>query len=307
MKDNLFSVIITTHNSKNYVDKTIKSVINQNFNDYEIILVDDCSKDGTVELVKKNYKNKIKIFSTKKNFGGPAKSRNIGINKSKGDWISFLDGDDYWFQNRLSHFSKLILSNPECEVFCSNEITVNKIYKSKKIINHGPYTPNFFEDLLLRGNRLSPSATIIKKKFITKNDILFDISKKMIGVEDYDFWLNLSKNHAKFFFTSRILNTYVIHNENITNNSHKHMNNTINVIRKNFRYSNNLKKKIYMARIFDIKYSFTINQLLKKKKIIQNIYKFLAQSIKNPVLSTIFILNKINEKIHIKKFIFYNW
>ena len=307
MKNNLFSIIITSYNSSHYIDRTINSVTKQNFKDYEIILVDDCSNDGTIDLVKKNYGSRIKIFSTKKNFGGPAISRNIGINKSSGNWISFLDADDFLFKNRLSFFNELIFSNPAFEVYCSNEILLDKINKKKKIINHGPFSQNFFEDLLIEGNRLSPSASVIKKDFIIKNNILFDDSQKIIGVEDYDFWLNLSKNNAKFFFTAKILNAYVIHDQNITNNSKQHLENTLNVINKNFKYNKNIEKKKYLKRIFNIKYSFSINHLFKKKDFIQNFYKFLTQSTKNPVLSLEFILKKLYEKIHLKKFIFNIW
>ena len=304
MKTNLFSIIITSHNSSHYIDRTIKSVTRQNFKDYEIILVDDCSIDGTIDLVKKNYGDKIKILSTKKNFGGPAISRNIGINISKGNWISFLDADDYWFKNRLSFFNELILGNPDFEVYCSNEILLNKINKKKKIINHGPFSLNFFEDLLIEGNRLSPSASVVKKDFIIKNNILFDTSQKMIGVEDYDFWLNLSKNKAKFFFTEKILNAYIVHDQNITNNSAKHLENTLNVINKNFKYCKNLEKKKYLERVFNVKYSFTINYLFKKENFIKNFYKFLTHSAKNPILSLKYILKKFYEKFHSKKFIF---
>ena len=165
MENKLFSVIITTYNSSHYIDKTIKSVTKQNFKDYEIILVDDCSDDGTIDLVKKNYSNIIKIFSTKKNFGGPAQSRNIGIQNSNGKWISFLDGDDYWFQNRLKHFSNLVLTNSDYNIFCSNELLFNNNNKKKIKIYHGPSTDNFFKNLLINGNKLSPSATIVEKKF----------------------------------------------------------------------------------------------------------------------------------------------
>ena len=66
MQNSLFSVIITSYNSSNYINRTIKGVINQNFKNYEILLVDDCSNDGTPDLVKKNYGDIVKIFSTKK-------------------------------------------------------------------------------------------------------------------------------------------------------------------------------------------------------------------------------------------------
>ena len=72
-----FSIIITTFNSAPHINKTIKGVIKQKFNDYEIILVDDCSTDNTLDLINKDYGKKIRTFSTDKNFGGPAKSRNL--------------------------------------------------------------------------------------------------------------------------------------------------------------------------------------------------------------------------------------
>jgi|TARA_B110000027_G_scaffold70141_1_gene74984 teichuronic acid biosynthesis glycosyltransferase TuaG len=307
MKKILFSIIITSHNARHYIDKTIRSVTKQNFKNYEIILVDDCSNDGTIDLVKKNYNNQIKIFTTKTNFGGPAKSRNIGINESNGSWISFLDADDFWFQNRLSFFNKLIFYNPGFEVFCSNEILINKINKRKKVINHGPFSVNFFEDLLIKGNRLSPSASLVKKDFLVKNNITFDTNQNLIGVEDYDFWLNLSKNKAKFFFTPTILNAYVIHDQNITNNSKKHLENTLHVIEKNFQYYDDSKKKKYLERVFNVKYSFSINHLFKKENFFQNFIQFLTHSTKNPILSTKFILKKLNEKIYFKKPILNIW
>ena len=293
MENNLFSVIITTHNSSQYIDRTIKSVIKQNFRNYEIILVDDCSDDNTVNLVKNNYGNTLKIFSTKRNFGGPAQSRNIGIQNSSGTWISFLDGDDYWFQNRLKHFNNLILANQTCDVFCSNELLFNTNNKKKIRIYHGPSTDNFFKNLLINGNKLSPSATIVKKKFLLDRSIFFDEDKNLIGVEDYDFWLNLSKNKARFFFTNKILNIYIIHEENITNNTKKHMENSINVINKHFKILKTYNPKDRFIRIYNIRVSFLINQIKKKKNLFINLFNFVVIITINPYKFFLFLLNKI--------------
>ena len=120
-----FSIIITTYNARRYIEKTITSVLRQDFKDYEILLVDDCSNDETLDYVKKKFTDKVKIFSTKKNFGGPAESRNIGIKNSQGKWIAFLDGDDFWFEDKLSYFNEMILSKPNYEVYCSTEILID--------------------------------------------------------------------------------------------------------------------------------------------------------------------------------------
>ena len=293
MKNKFFSVIVTTYNSSKYIEKTINSILKQNFLDYEIILVDDCSNDDTIELVKKQFSNHVKILSTDKNFGGPAKSRNIGIQYSSGQWISFLDADDFWFQSRLKQFHKYIINNPNFEVFCSNEMLYNLKNKKKNKINHGPYSENFFDDLLIKGNRLSPSATVINKEFIFKNKIFFDIDKNLIGVEDYDLWLNLSKKKARFFFFNKILSLYVIHENNITHNSKKHLENTINVLNKNFKLLNSFNNKIYSKRIFDLKVSFLINELLKNNHFFLNTFNFFILAIKNPINLLKFLFNKL--------------
>ncbi len=293
MENNLFSVIITTHNSSHYIDRTIKSVIKQNFKNYEIILVDDCSDDRTIDLVKKNYSNIIKIFSTKKNFGGPAKSRNIGIQNSNGIWISFLDGDDYWFQDRLKHFNNLISTNQTYDIFCSNELLFNNSDKKKIKIYHGPSSEFFFQDLLINGNKLSPSSTIVKREFLLNKNVFFDEDRNLIGVEDYDFWLNLAKNNAKFFFTNKILNIYVIHEKNITNNAKKHMENTINVINKYFKFLKTYDPKDRFIRIFNIKVSFYINQIIRKKNLFHNLFNIVMIITINPYKFFLFLLNKI--------------
>ncbi len=294
MRNNFFSIIITTFNSALYINKTINGIIKQNFSNYEIILVDDCSTDNTLNLINKNFGKKIQIFSTDKNFGGPSKSRNIGIEKSSGEWISFLDGDDFWFQNRLHYFYQFIKKYPEKDIFCSNEMMLNIETGKKNKILHGPYTENFFSNLLINGNKLSPSATIIRADFIKKKKIFFDEKPELIGVEDYDFWLNLAKNNANFYFINKTLNVYKIHKKNISNDSKKHMENTINVINKNFRFleTNNRDKK-YSYRIYIIRFSFLINQIKKKKNVLTNLIKAVFSGIINPIFTIRFVMKKI--------------
>ena len=94
MKKKYISVIIPTYNCKSYVKYTIESVINQTYKNFELIIIDDCSTDGTYEYISKLIKNinvKARILKTKKNSGTVAHPRNIGVKESKGDLICFLD------------------------------------------------------------------------------------------------------------------------------------------------------------------------------------------------------------------------
>jgi glycosyltransferase involved in cell wall biosynthesis len=92
-----FSVIIPIYNKEKDVETTIKSVLNQTYVDYEVILVDDGSTDNSLNIVNAIEDDRIQIF-TKQN-EGVSKTRNYGITKSKAEYIAFLDADDYWYPN----------------------------------------------------------------------------------------------------------------------------------------------------------------------------------------------------------------
>lgn len=95
-----FTVAICSYNIEKYIERAIKSVLNQEYENYEIIVVDDCSQDSTVKIIKKYENDKLKFFSTEKNSGTAAASRNIAIEKAKGEYILFLDGDDTLYDNK---------------------------------------------------------------------------------------------------------------------------------------------------------------------------------------------------------------
>jgi glycosyltransferase involved in cell wall biosynthesis len=97
------SIILPVYNSKKYISKTINSIMSQSHESFELVIIDDCSTDGTYELIKKIKKNnkKIKLFQTSKNSKTPAIPRNIGLKKSKGEIICFIDSDDLWEKDKL--------------------------------------------------------------------------------------------------------------------------------------------------------------------------------------------------------------
>ena len=110
------------YNSSKTILKTIGSIKEQSFQDFELIIVDDHSKDNSIIKISNEFKNsKIKIIKLNKN-GGPAKARNIGIKKSKGKYIAFIDSDDLWFRNKLKEMHFCIISN-KANVYCHIELS----------------------------------------------------------------------------------------------------------------------------------------------------------------------------------------
>lgn len=102
MIDGLVSVIMPSWNTSNFIAESIQSVIDQTYENWELIIVDDCSTDNTDEVVAKFTDKRIRYFKNEKN-SGAALSRNRALREAKGEWIAFLDSDDLWNPDKLEH------------------------------------------------------------------------------------------------------------------------------------------------------------------------------------------------------------
>lgn len=129
-----FSVIIPLYNKAIHIENTLKSVLSQTFTDYEIIIINDGSTDESEAVVLGFNDKKIQIHNQKNQ--GVSVARNLGIEKSKGKLIAFLDADDYWFPNHLDELANLHHNFPNCGMYCSR-------YKIKTAKNHFQ-TPSFY-------------------------------------------------------------------------------------------------------------------------------------------------------------------
>ena len=214
------SIVLPTYNrSGYYLERAIQSVINQSYGKWELIVIDNNSSDDTIKSIF-NYKDeRIKILSINNN-GNIALSRNLGIENSIGEYIAFLDSDDYWEKNKLYECINLMEQN-NSEGICHGEYWNNED-KTTKVI-YGPEDNFKLEKLLLRGNCISLSAIVIKKEKIIDVDC-FSTKQEIITAEDYDLWIKLSKQNLKLHFTTKVLGTYQIHknseSSNIIRNTH---------------------------------------------------------------------------------------
>ena len=97
----LVSIIMPSYNTSEYVEESIKSVLNQTYTNWELIIVDDCSTDNSEEIIKQfTHDARIRFFKNEKN-SGAAISRNFALREAKGKWIAFLDSDDLWEPEKL--------------------------------------------------------------------------------------------------------------------------------------------------------------------------------------------------------------
>ncbi len=296
-----FSVVITNYNHEKYIGKCISSVLSQTFKNFELIIIENSSSDNSLKIIKSFKDRRIKIFKIK-NGGIIAKSRNLGIKKSKSRWIAFLDSDDFWYKKKLETVRRKILEDKNNHVYTNNE--KYKFEKTKKFqisrLNEkfNSDKKNFFRELILNGNKLSLSATVVDRNFLKKNNIFFREKRKYVTAEDYDFWLNLAKNGARFNFIKEILGVYLIHATNLSSNINLHINNTLSVCKDHIYSQNNLflnKDKIYKI----VKFRLMIH-LFRKKLAIKSLslvyFDLIFLVIRNPLIAIKFILNKINRK-----------
>lgn len=217
----LISVVVPTYNHAHFLALALQSVIEQTYQNWEIIIVDNHSTDNTDEVVKQFDSYNLRIFKINNN-GIIGASRNVGIKAAKGDWIAFLDSDDIWYKEKLKKSVDAILDNPNINVICTDELMVNKVTREEQILHHGPYCPDFYRTLLISGNRLSTSATMVKKSFLEKKGILFRENAEFVTAEDYDFWLQLANANSGFVFISSVQGEYIIHSTNQSGQFNKH-------------------------------------------------------------------------------------
>lgn len=202
-QNNLVSVIITTFNAEKYINKTVLSVINQTYKLWEIIIIDDCSKDSTWELLENfnsRYQN-IHIFQNKENYGCTV-SRNIGISKSKGRYISLLDHDDYWLPKKMELQVKFHIAHN-----CTASNTYYRRYDKYGNIGKLVITPliNVYSDLLSQNN-IGYSSVMIDQLLI-KNFKMIDSP-----LSDFPTWLFLLKKGHKFYTLDQDLMRYFYNN-----------------------------------------------------------------------------------------------
>ena len=108
----LVSIIMPNYNSERFLHETIKSVINQTYTNWELIIVDDCSTDSSLDIIKEyaSQDSRIRLFENEKNMSA-AYSRNLALREAKGKWIAFLDSDDIWYAQKLEKQIDFMVKN----------------------------------------------------------------------------------------------------------------------------------------------------------------------------------------------------
>jgi glycosyltransferase involved in cell wall biosynthesis len=210
----LVSVIIPTYNHGRYLGRALQSVLDQTYTNWEAIVIDNHSTDNTDEVMASFACPNIKYLKIHNN-GVIAASRNAGIRAAKGDWIAFLDSDDWWTSDKLT----------ACMNW--NDDNVDLIYHDLKIMSENPslfgnkkirswqVEKPVLTDLLVRGNAIATSSVVVRAQLLKSLGGMSERSE-LIAAEDYNTWLRIAKISNGFKYLPKSLGFYQLSPQSVS-------------------------------------------------------------------------------------------
>lgn len=278
MNPPLVSVIIATYKRTDFLRMTLNSVANQDFKDFEIIVVDDgtLSNDNLIlcqEFEKVHY---LKI----ENSGGPSRPRNIGIQNATGKYIAFVDDDDIWLSDKLKKQVEILDKESDyglvhcfCDLIDKNNVLLNASIGRHKdpFIKHGDVS------LKMMGNwTLMTSTPLVRKEVIQK--VGFFNEEMPPAGEDAEFWIRCSFQ-TKFYYIDEPLVHYRVHSKNISNATDKYVD-----------------LPVYLMKVLLNQYKTGSIKKETLKKLRKNLIYMQLRQVKNkfiPTIKNVFLIDKM--------------
>lgn len=202
------SIVLPSYNGEKYLEESINSIRSQTLTDWELILIDDCSVDSTLSIMKKfaRMDDRIKIIHNNKNMNLP-NSLNIGFRQAKGKYLTWTSDDNLYFNDAFKKMVCFLESNNDVYMVCTDMVYIDE--KGKYIKDAPVYEENkFWYD-----NNVGAS-------FMYRREVLTEIgeySSILFGVEDYDYWIRVRKKYGKINRLSEKLYSYRIHKGSLSN------------------------------------------------------------------------------------------
>lgn len=191
MNSHLVSVIIPTYNRQDLILQTVRSVLQQSYQNIEVIIISDGGTDETEKVLSQIDDKRWRYIHLNKNTGLPAVARNVGIEESKGSYIAFCDDDDLWFKEKLEtqigeieHCRPLLAVATNTVLYPTGRL--NSFFLTRDVCI------GYHRLLSSKGNPICTSTVLLKKEAIDRVG-LFDESPELRGYEDFDLWLRILK------------------------------------------------------------------------------------------------------------------
>ncbi len=210
----LVSVVIATYNREVFLRQAVQSVLDQTFTDWELLIVDNESTDGTGEYLKTLKDSRIKVLKIRNN-GIISISKNLGICQSKGVWVAFLDSDDWWHHSKLFECKKYMIDSVD---LIYHDCKVESKHIKRKDINSRQLKSPVLFDLLLNGNPIVGSSVVVKKSLLAEvNNMNEDAD--LNATADFNTWLKIASKTESFLHISQKLGYYRFHENNVSSHT----------------------------------------------------------------------------------------
>ena len=289
---NLVSIILNCYNGEKYLEDALKTVINQSYDNWELIFWDNRSTDNSKKIFDSFKSEKFRYFYSNKHT--PLyEARNLALKECRGKYIAFIDADDYWETNKLEKQISLF-ENKRVGVVYGNLWIYNEKLKKKKLFSKNLLLKGKVFDKIFSDYKIGVITSVLKKETLIQNNIKFESSYNHIG--DFDLFIKLSMI-CEFDAIQEPVATYRVHGENLSlKNREKEIIEMKHWHKTNKKILNKSQETEYMIKIYSREFinlklnkSFkeTLNFFLKRRE--------LQKKIKNYFLLFIplFILKKI--------------
>lgn len=184
------SVVMPVYNGEKYIKKTIESILSQTYSNFELLIIDDCGNDKSMEIVRNTNDNRIRIITNEQNMG-IAYSRNVGIKNARGKYIALMDDDDLAPLDRLMLEYNYLEKHKDIDAVGGRYCIINE---NDEIVEYSPDTlqnPKYIKANLLFYDPIGNGSMMFRKSIVDEYDILF--RDDCLGMEDYLFWIEFSK------------------------------------------------------------------------------------------------------------------
>jgi len=308
------SVVIPTYNSAKYLPETINSILSQDYDELEIIVVDDHSTDNTKETIKELTSSKIRYICLEKNHGGPSKPRNVGVKAAKGKYVAFCDSDDVYASSRIKDAVQFLCNNPELGMVFTDEQKFNELTdedfgnflkeydlfhalpKKKVAENYFVIDSDHAFSCLFYENYIMPSGVTVPVSVFQKIGY-FD--ETITNGDDRDMWFRISKIYPVGFI-NKIGFKYRKRENSISSRGYELAINRSKVIRKQLEtdLSPALRKRCYEIianNMYGIGYYYQSRGEMKDAR--KHYFQSLLESFNWPALRGLFI-SVLGKKIY---------
>ena len=271
----MISIVLPTYNGERFLEQSIDSIVSQTFSNWELIIVDDCSKDHTLEIAKRYEAcdRRIRVIHNQTNKRLPA-SLNIGFREARGDYLTWTSDDNIYYPDALEVMNSYLQDNKDYPMVCTGMSLIDDT--DNVIGEYGKY-----DETEMYYNACVGACFLYRTEVVSK---IGEYDEGRFGIEDYEYWLRILEKYGKIGFIDSVHYSYRLHDGSLTETRWREIKRELNRLRvEKFDYFfEHLKKseRFICALYFDMLISDAIS--CDAKKLFENQLPMLSKFVDLP-------------------------